>query len=54
MGRYKRDSGILSNNYDVSRDGERFLMIQEDLSTPPRINVILDWFQELERVVPTN
>jgi Tol biopolymer transport system component len=54
VGRYKRDAGIRSNNYDISRDGERFLMIREDLSTPPRIHVILNWFQELERVVPAN
>ena len=39
-------------NYDVSLDGQRFLMIKEEGQAP--INVILNWFEELERLVPTN
>jgi serine/threonine-protein kinase len=42
-------------NYDVSPDGQRFLMInaseQEQAST--QINVVQNWFEELERRVPT-
>jgi serine/threonine protein kinase/Tol biopolymer transport system component len=41
-------------NYDVSPDGQRFLMIK---GSPPlaasRINVLLDWPEELKRLVPT-
>jgi Tol biopolymer transport system component len=38
--------------YDVAPDG-RFLMIQDSLElAPPRINVILNWFEELKRRVP--
>jgi Tol biopolymer transport system component len=42
--------------YDVSLDGQRFLMIKDvvDDSGPPlQIIVIENWFQELERLVPT-
>jgi len=36
-------------DYDVASDG-RFLMIQE--SAPSRIEVVLNWFEELKRLVP--
>jgi dipeptidyl aminopeptidase/acylaminoacyl peptidase len=44
--------------YDVSRDGRRFLMVKNlvplaELDNPLRIRVVLDWFAELERLVPT-
>ena len=43
-------------NYDVSLDGQHFLMvtgaIDED-ATPPQITVVLNWFEELKRLVPT-
>jgi len=49
-GRYAFD---LLHNYDVSPDGKRFLMIQEDEEAArPRFHVILNWFDELERLVP--
>jgi Tol biopolymer transport system component len=39
-------------DYDVAPDG-RFLMIQEpQASTPLGINVVLNWFEELKRLVP--
>jgi serine/threonine-protein kinase len=35
-------------SYDVSRDGERFLMIRRPAERPrPRIEVVLNWFEEL-------
>ena len=40
-------------NYDISPDGQRFLMIQEELGTD-QINVVLNWFEEVKRLVPTN
>ncbi|MEE9264628.1 MAG: protein kinase [Vicinamibacteria bacterium] len=41
--------------YDVSLDGQRFLMIRTPPeSAPRRLNVILNWFEELERLAPTN
>ena len=44
-----------SPNYDVSRDGQRFLMLkpsEQEASTPTQINVVLNWFEELKRRVP--
>ena len=44
--------------WDVAGDG-RFLMIknaaQDDTveAQPPQINVVLNWFEELQRLVPT-
>jgi eukaryotic-like serine/threonine-protein kinase len=43
-------------NYDVSPDGQRFLMLKpsESVGTAPtQINVVLNWFEELKRRVPT-
>ena len=39
--------------YDISPDGQRFLMIRRD-QAPAQINVVLNWFEELKRLVPTN
>lgn len=42
-----------SANYDVSADGEGFIMLElvED-RTPAAFNVVLNWFDELEQLVP--
>jgi Tol biopolymer transport system component len=37
--------------YAVAEDG-RFLMIQEDVAPGAQINVVLNWFEELERLMP--
>ncbi len=37
--------------YDISPDGQQFLMIKE--AGHSQINVILNWFEELKRLVPT-
>jgi serine/threonine-protein kinase len=42
-------------NYDVSPDGERFLMLKRSESAGmalTQINVVLNWFEELKRRVP--
>ena len=39
-------------HYDLAPDGERFLMIRA--SSSEQINVVLNWFEELERLVPTD
>jgi serine/threonine-protein kinase len=44
-------------NYDISPDGQRFLMIKaadEEEGQQAQINVVLNWFEELKRLVPTN
>jgi len=43
----------VSQYHDISPDGQRFLMIKEDQSSG-QINVVLNWFEELKRLVPTN
>ena len=43
-------------NYDVSADGQRFLMIkpiEEAQVAPAQVNVVLNWAEELKRLVPT-
>ncbi len=41
--------------YDISPDGRRFLMMKEVErgETQAQINVVLNWFEELKRLVPT-
>ena len=40
--------------YDVTSDGQRFLMIKEseEESTTTQLNVVLNWFEELNSLVP--
>ncbi len=43
-------------NYDVSPDGQRFLMLkpgEQAQAAPTQIKVVLNWFEELKRRVPT-
>ena len=42
-------------NYDASPDGESFVMLDsgEDSGAATKINVMLNWFEELKRLVPT-
>ena len=39
--------------YDISPDGQRFLMIKTAEGSTAQINVVLNWFEELKRLVPT-
>jgi eukaryotic-like serine/threonine-protein kinase len=54
-GRYE-PSPATSPNYSVSPDGQRFLMLksaEQEAAAPTQINVVLNWFEELKRRVPT-
>jgi serine/threonine-protein kinase len=54
-GRYEL-SPATTPNYDVSPDGQRFLMLkpaEASEAAPTQINVVLNWFEELKRRVPT-
>ena len=42
----------LSRNYDVTRDGTRFLMIKGATTPQFTINVVLNWLEELRSSVP--
>jgi serine/threonine-protein kinase len=42
-------------NYDVSPDGQRFLMlkpVEQEQAAPTQINVVLNWFEELKQKAP--
>jgi len=51
-GSYQRSSGG-SAFYDVTPDGQRFVMVQAQETGSTQIHVILNWFEELKRLVPT-
>ena len=40
--------------YDISPDGQRFLMIKAIEGSTGQINVVQNWTEELKRLVPTN
>ncbi len=41
--------------YDVAPDGQSFLMIRPaEEAQETEIHVVLNWFEELQRLVPTN
>jgi Tol biopolymer transport system component len=47
---------LTAPNYDVSPDGQRFLMLkpaEQAQAAPTQINVVLNWFEELKQKVPT-
>jgi len=49
--------GFDGANYDVSPDGQRFVMVQASKvqqEAVTQINVVLNWFEELKRLVPTD
>lgn len=41
-------------SFDISPDGQKFVMVQQDGTGPSQINVVLNWFEELKRLVPTD
>ncbi|MGH9257586.1 MAG: protein kinase domain-containing protein [Vicinamibacterales bacterium] len=45
---YAFGGGITIANYDVTRDGQRFIMVKDE-STAGRLNVVLNWFTDLSR-----
>jgi hypothetical protein len=49
--RYAYGAGITIPNYDVSRDGQRFIMIKDE-SGAARLHVVLNWFSDLMRIAP--
>ncbi|MDA2924099.1 hypothetical protein MYX65_05480 [Acidobacteria bacterium AH-259-L09] len=52
-GSYDRGPGG-NAGYDVTPDGQRFVMVKAgEESAPTQINVVLNWFEELKRLVPT-
>ena len=62
QGTYVITSASMLSNWDINPDGKRFLMIKpptvegsESASEIPRkINVVLNWFEELKEKVPVD
>lgn len=53
-GQYSTDGSPRARSYDVSRDGQRFLMVQEEqASASMDIHVVVNWSEELKRLAPT-
>ena len=51
-GQFRGSATLIDHSYDLTPDG-RFIMIQEDEeSAKTKINVVLNWFEELKRLVP--
>ena len=54
---FKRDFALEFNasgatNYDVTADGQQFLMIRPVVAPAQRINIVLNFFEELKERVP--
>jgi serine/threonine-protein kinase len=45
---------LTSPGYDVSPDGQRFLVAKDVEPPPTQINVVVNWIEEVKRRVPTN
>jgi hypothetical protein len=55
-GQYSTAIGVYKVvNYDITPDGQRFVMIKESerQSTTDQLIIVLNWFEELKRLVPT-
>lgn len=50
---FDADERLDSNNYDVSPDAERFIMVQSDPSSSTELRLVINWFEELKELVPT-
>jgi hypothetical protein len=50
--------GFVGRTYDISPDGQRFLMMKEDqpagTGSPPELVVVQHFDEELKRLVPAN
>jgi hypothetical protein len=51
--RYAYGAGITISNYDISRDGQRFIMVKPE-SGAGRLNVMLNWFENRGRTRASN
>ncbi len=59
QGPYVVDQGGQGSRFDIAPDGERFLMLKPggatstDDTAEPDLVVVFNWFDELQRLVPT-
>ena len=43
-----------ANVFAVTQEAQRFLVLRNEEAADPQINVVLNWFDELRRLVPTD
>jgi serine/threonine protein kinase/Tol biopolymer transport system component len=54
-GNYSKASWVDETYWDISPDGKRFLMMKEvEAEAPRKINIVLNWFEELKERVPVD
>jgi hypothetical protein len=44
----------VGSNYDISLDGQRFLMVDSGVAGSAPLNIVTNWSEELKRLVPTH
>ncbi len=52
-GRYEVGEFHIFRNYDIKSDGKRFVMTQRGQQSTRQLNLVLNWFEELKRLFPT-
>ena len=52
-GNYQRSLATIAF-YDITPDGQRFVMVQQVGQEATQINFVLNWFEEMKQRVPTN
>ncbi len=58
-GQYVLPVGFPSRRFDIAPDGQRFLMLKppgaatDDVTAAPDLVLVQNWFDELQRLVPT-
>ena len=53
-GSYQRTRLSSAANYDVTPDGQRFVMVQQMESPRDQLRVVPNWFEELKRLAPAD
>ena len=53
-GPYAIRGNIGARTYDVSSDGQRFLVVKPPTQAAPRIVLVQHWTEELKRLAPVN
>ena len=48
----RNPSGVCARSHDVSADGRRLLMVKRISGNESRLDVVLNWVEELKRRVP--
>ena len=48
--------GSIDRRFDIAPDGQRFLMVKQGgaTTTSPELVLIQNWFEELQRLVPSD